>query len=310
MECRAGFHAGNVRSLLGSISTAVDDPLCLPDPVGTSLFDELNRFGKAVVDDPGEYFEQFGTTVGLAAGQAVLGAAEFVVPAVLSGGASIPASLAGYIVSHADPELRDEVKIAQQVYSLGSNLSVSGDDIMSIFDGFSFDSIVDFASDIIDDVNFGNVLEIATPFATSLVSGGNRTVQAVPAMAPVRQAASAAAGAIARVGPTVGRSFFNKFPNLAVKIQQLRNAGQNVSRSKLYSMMRRFGPEFMVSAGLLSAAAVSELILAGPGHRRMNVGNVKALRRGMRRIEGFHKLCSKADRLRRPKARVTAKVCR
>jgi len=96
----------------------------------------------------------------------------------------------------------------------------------------------------------------------------------------------------------VGRGFFNKFPNLATAIQGLRNAGRNISRSKLYGMMKRFGPEFLVSAGILTAAAVSELIMAGPGHRRMNVGNVKALRRGMRRIESFHKLCSKADYLR------------
>jgi len=230
-----------------------------------------------------------------------------VVSGYLSGGTSFLAQGASELAEYAGVS---ETIIEQANLAASVAGSLDWSSTMSLWDGFDFDAIVDFTSNIIDDVNWGNVLEVATPFATSLVSGGGNQVQAIPAMAKVPAVVGGAAGAIARVGPTVGRSFFNKFPNLAVTIQKLRNAGQNVSRSKLYSMMRRFGPEFMVSAGLLSAAAVSELILAGPGHRRMNVGNVKALRRGMRRIEGFHKLCSKADRLRRPKARVTVKSCR
>lgn len=111
-----------------------------------------------------------------------------------------------------------------------------------------------------------------------------------------------AAGMAKSLG-TVGRSFFNKFPNLATAIQMLRNQGRNVKRSQLYSMLKRFGPELLISGGILTAAAVSELMVAGPGRRRMNPGNVKALRRSMRRVESFHHLCQKADRLRRPRSR-------
>lgn len=101
----------------------------------------------------------------------------------------------------------------------------------------------------------------------------------------------------------VGRGFFTRFPNLALVIQQWRDRGVKVTRSQLWSMLKRWGPEVLVSGGIITAAAVSELMLAGPGRRRMNPGNVKALRRSMRRVEGFHRLCVQADRLRRPRTR-------
>jgi hypothetical protein len=109
--------------------------------------------------------------------------------------------------------------------------------------------------------------------------------------------------AVGRVGggvraiATVGRSFFNKFPNLATAIQGYRNMGKNVTRSKLYSLMKRFGPDFLITGGILTAAAVSELAMAGPGRRRMNPGNVKALRRAHRRMKSFHHVCQVNDTL-------------
>jgi len=109
-------------------------------------------------------------------------------------------------------------------------------------------------------------------------------------------------------GAVVGRSFFQKWPNLAVAIQKMRNAGQNVSRSKLYSMLKRFGPDFLITAGILTAAGVSELALAGPGHRRMNPANSKALRRAQRRLKSFHRLCSDSDVLK-SRRRSCAKKC-
>ena len=112
------------------------------------------------------------------------------------------------------------------------------------------------------------------------------------------QANMAVVPAAARAVATVGRGFFQKFPNLATSIQKLRNMGKNVTRAKLYSALKRFGPEMLVSGGLLTAAAVSELAVAGPGHRRMNAGNVKALRKAHRRMESFHRICQKNDVLR------------
>jgi hypothetical protein len=97
---------------------------------------------------------------------------------------------------------------------------------------------------------------------------------------------------------TVGRGFFNKYPNLATAIQALRNQGRNVKRSQLYSMLKRFGPDLLISGGILTAAAVSELMVAGPGRRRMNPANAKALRRAAGRIRSFHKLCTHTDLLK------------
>lgn len=104
-------------------------------------------------------------------------------------------------------------------------------------------------------------------------------------------------------GAVVARGFFNKYPNLATAIQKFRNAGISVKRSQLYGMLRRFGPEIMISGGILTAAAVSELMMAGPGRRRMNPANVRALRRSMRRLDSFHRLCVSTDKLRRPRGR-------
>lgn len=145
-------------------------------------------------------------------------------------------------------------------------------------------------------IDWNNILNQGIGLATTAlaprgVSQGFAPPTAQPAM-------MAAAPAIARAGAVVGRGFFNRFPNLATAIQQLRNTGMNVTRSKLYGVMKRFGPEFLVTGGLLTAAAVNELAVAGPGYRRMNPANVRALRRSVRRIESFHKLCATTDRLR------------
>lgn len=142
------------------------------------------------------------------------------------------------------------------------------------------------------DVDWSSVLDVGTDFATNYLQPQGGMTQ----LAASGPAMRAAGGAVAvRSAATVGRSFFNRFPALAVAIQKMRNAGQNVTRAKLYSMLKRFGPEFMISGGLLTAAAVNELLLAGPGHRRMNPANSKALRRSIRRITSFHKLCKTAD---------------
>lgn len=108
-----------------------------------------------------------------------------------------------------------------------------------------------------------------------------------------------------RSGAMVARGFFNRFPNLATSIQQLRARGQNIKRSQLFSLLKRFGPEVLISGGLLTAAAVNELMIAGAGRRRMNPGNIKALRKSMRRVEAFHKICGRADKLAKPRRRST-----
>lgn len=111
------------------------------------------------------------------------------------------------------------------------------------------------------------------------------------------QTSMAAVPSIVRGGAMVARGFFNRFPSLAVGIQALRAKGATVTRSSLYSLMKRFGPDFLIGGGILTAAAVSELAMAGPGRRRMNAGNVKALRRAHRRMKAFHNVCRTNDTL-------------
>lgn len=158
-------------------------------------------------------------------------------------------------------------------------------------------------------VNWGNLLNTGASIAqqafapqpTSFpIGGGGGGGSAIPAMASV----PAIAG---RVGAVVGRGFFSRFPNLATGIQTLRNGGVSASRSKLYSVMKRFGPEFLVTGGLLTAAAVNELAVAGPGYRRMNPANSRALRRAARRIESFHRLCRHTDMLQSRRRRSSKK---
>lgn len=149
-------------------------------------------------------------------------------------------------------------------------------------------------------VNWGDVLNFGTGLALNALAPQRSPVPMAPVQA---QPAMAVAGPAIRSVAVVGRSLFNRFPNLATGIQRLRNAGQKVTRAKLYSVMKRFGPEFLVSGGLLTAAAVSELAVAGPGRRRMNPANSKALRRATRRIQSFHRLCVTTDVLKGKKRR-------
>lgn len=162
-------------------------------------------------------------------------------------------------------------------------------------------------------INIGNLLGgVASGFG-SLLGGGtpsqalNSFAQFLPSTTstpfpgsqspnPYALPTMAAGTAVARAGAVVGRSFFNKFPNLATGIQAWRNAGKQITRAKLYSLMKRFGPDFLISGGILTAAAVSELMMAGPGTRRMNAANSKALRRSLRRLESFDRLCGRVTK--------------
>jgi len=204
--------------------------------------------------------------------------------------------------------IKTGLQVAQTFFSSGAST-------MGLFDSlgdFSWDSFTDFGSSLIDETDWGSMLSTGWEIGQNFLPQPGGNAQAIQVMSKVPQiagAAAGAAGAIAKVGPTVGRTFFNKFPNLAVAIQKMRNAGQNVSRSKLYSMLKRFGPEFLVSAGILTAGAVAELALAGPGHRRMNPANSKALRRSVRRIKSFHRMCQSTDVLKSRGRRAPSRSC-
>lgn len=120
-----------------------------------------------------------------------------------------------------------------------------------------------------------------------------------PATRAVTTAGGTAVGGMMVGGArAVGSALFRRFPNLAAGLNALKMAGKNyATRSRLYSLLKRFGPDVLITGGILSAAAVSELMIAGPGRRRMNPANVKALRRAHRRMASFHHICRKNDTL-------------
>ena len=122
---------------------------------------------------------------------------------------------------------------------------------------------------------------------------------ASPAVRAVTTAGGVAVGGMMVGGVrAVGSALFRRFPNLAAGLNALKMAGKNyATRSRLYSLLKRFGPDVLITGGILSAAAVSELMIAGPGRRRMNSANVKALRRAHRRMASFHHICRKNDAL-------------
>lgn len=79
---------------------------------------------------------------------------------------------------------------------------------------------------------------------------------------------------------------------------------RSISLSRALSLAKRLG-KFMEPAAIagvlgITAAELAQMIFEGQtrGRRRMNPSNVKALRRSMRRLESFHKLCVRADALR------------
>ena len=155
--------------------------------------------------------------------------------------------------------------------------------------------------------NAGAVASLASSFVPKQTAMAKRPALPSPSKGPIN--GPKPMGGLLSSAKAVGRSFFQKYPNLATAIQRYRNAGMSqVTRGKLYQLLKRFGPELIISGGILTAAAVSELMMAGPGYRRMNPANVKALRRSVRRLEGFHKLCVHVDRLRRPRSRKGSRV--
>jgi len=88
---------------------------------------------------------------------------------------------------------------------------------------------------------------------------------------------------------------------------------RTLSLRETLKIIRRMGrsltPAAIAAAIGISVADLGILIMAGAQMptRRMNPGNVKALRRSMRRIESFHRLCQKADRLRSPRRRASGR---
>jgi len=164
----------------------------------------------------------------------------------------------------------------------------------------------------------------AAQIGSSLISGffpASGPVQAsVPQSAfPVMQTSMAAAPIIR--GATSAITEFVA-PILARMSQAL---GKNITLRAAMIIIRRLGktlgsPSAVAAAVGLSLSELSSLLTAnaikGSSGRRMNPGNVRALRRAHRRIKSFHKLCGDNDRLRAPRRRstkvinTTARLCK
>lgn len=137
-------------------------------------------------------------------------------------------------------------------------------------------------------------------------------IQQIPAPASVAPmvAMSAApksmplvAGAAAQAMRSIGRGISGVVANALIKIAEA-TGRRSMSLRQAVRIVKRMGkfagPAAVATALGLTAEELGELILADANRprRRMNPANVSALRRSMRRIQSFHRLCSKADMLR------------
>jgi len=95
------------------------------------------------------------------------------------------------------------------------------------------------------------------------------------------------------------------------------NLGKNISLRAAMIIIRRLGkflttPSAIALALGLTLGELGQILttasLAGSGGRRMNAGNVKALRRAHRRVKSFHKLCGENDRLKASRRRAAPKI--
>ena len=157
---------------------------------------------------------------------------------------------------------------------------------------------------------FGGSIGQAANLGTGFLSGflpaqgpvANQQIQQAPQAIQVMGGAPIISGAVGAVRAAITPILEKLSANL----------GKNISLRAAMIIIRRLGkflasPQAIAVALGLSAAELASILtassLAGSGGRRMNVGNVKALRRAHRRIKGFHKLCGDNDRLKAPRRR-------
>ena len=123
------------------------------------------------------------------------------------------------------------------------------------------------------------------------------SAQPVSYAQPVRSINSPTGLAGSALMPMISRGL-SRFPNLLASMQSWRSRGVSLTVPKLMGMMRKFGPNFLVSAGILAAGAVTELMMYQATHkrRRMNALNPRALSRATRRLCSFEHRAAKVHR--------------
>ena len=159
----------------------------------------------------------------------------------------------------------------------------------------------------------GAVRALGTPSAVTFLPATGPVV-GVPQPGPQVMAARMPSPRPAMPGPVsgmiagVGSSLTRMIAPVLIKIAEATGATTMTLRRAVRivrRMGRVLGPASVAIALGLTVEELGSLILADSHRvrRRMNPANVSALRRSMRRIQSFHRLCAKADLLSRPRSR-------
>lgn len=177
---------------------------------------------------------------------------------------------------------------------LGNFLPGLSSDVSGLTDAFSGADLSSGLGGISDVTNMGNIDVVAGALSGTLPS---IFASGAPSMAGPSGSPYVGTGAMIPAVMAAGRSMMARFPQLGFAIQAWRAKGVALSVDKLWALLRRFGPELMVSAGILTAGALTELLLAHSTHkrRRMNCLNPKALRRSTRRLLCFERRACKVQ---------------
>lgn len=136
------------------------------------------------------------------------------------------------------------------------------------------------------------------------------------AAGPVMGAGMASAPVIARAGATLasaGRTLSASAQRALISIAETMGLRSMTLRRaiRIYQKIRKFviDPFLIASIMGITVEQLGELLLEDSKRprRRMNPANSKALNRAARRIESFHRLCMRTDKLRAPRRRSSSR---
>lgn len=155
----------------------------------------------------------------------------------------------------------------------------------------------------------GGGLNMAQQMPSPLIASGPVSSFPVFTMGSVQSAGfgESVGRTISSLGPTLS-NILNKISSIVGRSITFRAAMIIVRRlMKVLQSPPAVAASLGLSIGELAQLFTASAIVKSSG-RRMNVGNVKALKRAHRRIQGFHKICKTNDELAQPRRRSTRKV--
>lgn len=187
---------------------------------------------------------------------------------------------------------------------------VEGGPMGLIDDVFTGGGVEDFFSGL----NFGQlgqslVTEVGLPLLRQELVGQPQaiSVSAPGAIMPsIRGAVGSIAGGLGMgvVGTGLALTIKEAVKAILQKIAINKNLKNVPSLSTVMSWVRKMlpiiGQAALAGSLAITAEELAQLVMANATrkHRRMNPANVKALRRSMRRLDSFHRICQKSDMLR------------